>query len=863
VAGLPVSVLAQLRFRSTAALVGKLASQQDWLAAEAQGLSDALYLAIGAVKDERARPRLVGLRRALHQIRCPAASEWSPEIRALLPAALVERTSRWLRALDQQRHGRERLPAVLEDELARQRAVVWEVAADPGFQRALCQSSPALFRELEKWLISPERRPRRQVLVRLAKYLARAATKTSPFSTFMVSGFAAWSEIGPALRLMSGWEPRGVVELHGRLRDALANAFDRSALRDLLVVQVNPSVTRHGDQLSLLGRAPEEPIVTVPATPTVVEVLRVVEDEGPISFGALRENLTAASGNGGGDAVRGFLARLVAAGVLTIRPPADRASSPEGLARWLMECGGGDLDDVVPALYRLGRDLRRQVPVVDVSGYRQRQESLRHAVNSINERLGLAGIRVDRGLPVAQDSGVVLDTLAECGKPLWRPALDDLDVIRRWLALFNPVLALRLTLPELWRRRFAPGGRAPFLLLHRAVQEEVAGGRLGADLRRRLSGLPYTSTGRLPAEVPIPRIRELRQLRDEALRPFREVAEGASVVRVEPSRLARLVEGWPSWVEPWGSAACYLQPVPSTPDGLHLVLNRVDTGYGKGRSRVAHLIAQAGGKPPPDGDWAVRQAGPALAELGGTHGSTLNDRMRSVPHEISYPFTAGARRAAQLLPLHDLVVTHDPDRDLLRLRSTRLGTEVMALDLGMLARGLLPPAARLLCQAFGGPAPFRGFPAVTTSEPAGSSEVRYVPRAVVGRVVLRRAGWVVDATGVPRREAGEPDGDYLLRLTQWRRAAGIPTRCFVRALPPAIDGIQVAALSGKDRKPAYVDFENWLLTLALEKMLRSVAGSVVFEEALPDPETAAEPSDGPRVIELLVEVSAEKEPGNA
>jgi hypothetical protein len=124
-------------------------------------------------------------------------------------------------------------------------------------------------------------------------------------------------------------------------------------------------------------------------------------------------------------------------------------------------------------------------------------------------------------------------------------------------------------------------------------------------------------------------------------------------------------------------------------------------------------------------------------------------------------------------------------------------------------------------------------------------------------VGFRRAGGVVYARGARARTPGEPDADYLLRLTGWLRASGIPSRCFVRAQPVPGPG-SLTLLASKSRKPVYIDFENWFLVLAFANMLRTPARSLVFEEALPDPEGATEPSEAPRAVELLIELSDER-----
>jgi hypothetical protein len=131
-------------------------------------------------------------------------------------------------------------------------------------------------------------------------------------------------------------------------------------------------------------------------------------------------------------------------------------------------------------------------------------------------------------------------------------------------------------------------------------------------------------------------------------------------------------------------------------------------------------------------------------------------------------------------------------------------------------------------------------------------------RVEIGRVVVCRARWVVPTAQVPARPKGEPDAGYLLRMVEWLLAHDIPSRCFVRMNEtPTTDGPDGERRFDKSRKPVYVDFANWYLVQAFERMLAAAGPVVVFEEALPAPEDAPDPEHGPAsVTEFIVEISA-------
>src|SRR5262249_31336504 len=215
-AGVPVSALAGLRCERSFAEIERLIALDTWLGTEGAALSEALYAVIGAVGDPSARPGLVGLRRALHRVRMPSPREWNPALAALLPADLAQRVEQGVDQCANRKGVHDDLPGVLAGEREGAQARLRQALAHPGFRRALSQAAPTLLDDLDKWLLDQRHQLKPQKLLRLVKYLARAAAKTSPYSTFMSAGFGQWSQRGPAIAFRHPVEqPLGVLELDG------------------------------------------------------------------------------------------------------------------------------------------------------------------------------------------------------------------------------------------------------------------------------------------------------------------------------------------------------------------------------------------------------------------------------------------------------------------------------------------------------------------------------------------------------------------------------------------------------------------------------------------------------------------------
>lgn len=860
-AGLRATSLGGLRSIRTSAHVTGLVQAKEWLDGEGASLAAALHDVIGDAPAGPVKPGLVGLRRALHQGRAPGGRAWNEGIAQALATPLRERVSTWIARRRVHTQDLLVLPGIIAAEDRAAVAALREAAADPRFRRALHQATPPLSAELEKWLADERRIPQRQSLVRLAKYVARAATKTSPYSTFTISGLGAWIDSGPAIRMIPGTPVGCVSELYGSLLHNLSRMLCKEMkLEDAFLLGLNPSVSRRGETITFVRPQPRESIVSVPATPALNECLRAFGDDASHTLAELSARLSP----GNPESAERFVARLLEAGLVERRfPVADQSGDPLGdLSAWLAEHAPDHHADSVAAVDRLRDQLRRSVPVDEIGAHMAHQRALGAAVQDLAQRAGTSVEQVTgRSSRVVHENAVFLQTAVACDSRRWDPALRDLGVVCDWLATLDPGLPRRIVLGAYCRERFGSGSRVSLLELQRAVQEEIS----LPDAPDRSDAAREIAVAFQPAAPPtatwlagsrLPRLRTLEQVQRAAREAVLGPSGDGGVIRVDPAVLERLTATRPAWIAPADSYGCHVQPVDAG-GAMHLVVNSVGLGYGRGLSRVRFLIEQAGGAQPPAEPLRSSRAEPVLCELGAVFGLPLNQRTPELPYEIGYPLAVSDRPQEERLPLGDLDVVHDPRTDLAGVFSRSLGREVLVTHLGMMSELNLPPVAALLVQAFS-PSSFLMAGGMTVSSPQeavpASAGVVASPRVEVGRVVVRRARWTMAVEHVPQRGKGDSDAVHLLRLATWRRARGIPDTCFVR-MPvlgfPAGDDASVMA-ARKSRKPVFVDFASLHLISAFERMLRSCPGPmVIFEEALPSPDDS---SNHPHITEFLLEI---------
>ncbi|GAA3346698.1 hypothetical protein GCM10020358_58680 [Amorphoplanes nipponensis] len=881
IAGMPFPALTGLRLERTWDEVTRIRDERGRLGAEGELLAALLHEQVRLLTGTAHRPAVLTLRRRLHQGRRPPPSSWTPAVRAALPGPLAARIGAWLDRHAACDAAAARLDALLHEEHADKQVRLLAAAREPAFRRALAESSPTMSAELGKRLADPAHRPARKTLIRLARYLARAAAKTSPSSSFTTSGFGTWAADGPAVRF-TGTPAVGVPELSAPLVRSVERAVAaQPSVRPARLIRVNPSLVRSADRVRFLAARPTEQLIAMPAPALLRRCLELLDSATVTTVGGLGSAVAALAPTADAATVAGFVDHLLTSGLIEARLPVPEHATDRlgALLAWLARERLTIDAELAAAIAEVRDAVRRPAPVTDFDHHQRWRADTDHAVRRL-----LSGLDAPPDAPTAAPAGVtdaqqatlrhaavhdhVVHTaaVAELSARRWGPALADLDLVRRWLAALDPAAPLRLAATRLWPERFPPGGTVTFLDFHHAVQDarKHAATAAEAEVRRFLEVdalLPFSAAAALSQE---PRIRLFDRIRRRELDRLRQPVDADGVVRIDVDVLEKAIAGWPDWMRPPASLGCYVQ-TRGAGDEVRLVLNVAGTGHARGHSRLAWLLAEheGGGTPAPDRPAA--RPGPVRAELSGTFGSAVNCRRPALPYEIDYPFTVSGSPAPARIPLHDLVVVHDRDADQLVLRSARLGVAVTALHLGLMADFLLPPAARLLCLLFGEAHLLHpSVPLVPPeSEVLAPQRLGRQPRAEIGRVVVQRERWTVPVAAVPARAGGDTDAGYLLSLATWLRGQGIPDRTFVRVPDgsgPAGDGAGGAVRDAlaKARKPFPLDLADWFAVLAFERAVRLSPGPVTFEEVLPGPADALTTADGQqRATEFLVEVSGD------
>ncbi len=865
IAGLPAAAVEGLRCPDAAGCVGEILALEDRLDAEARAICAALYELIGDDRGPGGKPRLVGLRRAIHAGRRPTAHLVHEDVQRALAPELADLIRCWAGRLDRRDALYRQLPDLLRADVDAAAAALRATVAGPTMQLGLVYSHPAMFRDARHWVARSGGRPADKVAVRLARYVSRAAAKTSPLTTFTASGLGEWRDGGPPLALCDR-SPRSAVELDlTALHRMIVGLATRPATAGQMLVRVNPTATVDGDQVRFVAPGGSGTARAVRLTPAVDALLLRVPPG--TTRAQLRDRLaTAVADPAHAARADEFVDRLLRAGLLELHLPiADQALHPRAVLAWL----DGPARDLSgdPEVARLRTVLGQIADLLDA--YAASADATRRL--AYRERIdGAARDLAGRDDPPAfYENAVLPGTCLTADTGRWATTMDDLAAVTEFGRLYDPGLPARLMLPTYVAERYGPGAAIPFLCFYAAWEAELRDRPRPADRLVAAADLDpaqlWTRSGQAGTVAQdlttssIPDLARLGRLRQAASALLGRAPVGAdAAVTIAPGELRRAAAGCPGGPSQAGQPlSCYVQPYIA---GGHtrLVFNSARFGLGTGRTRIRHLVRTAHGPDAvadPSQPLPAPHDGPLYVEVESAFGSSLNQRDPAVDLVLAYPGTVSARPERCRVPLGELRVVHDPSAGRVRLEWTRAGREVQPVHLGLLAVPMLPPAVRFLVGAFSAASYLFTPSLLAWSEVAGATplDIRSWPRLQAGGVTLRRAGWWVPSALVPRRAAGQSDAAYLLDLARWRRRVGLPERCFVRA---AASGWRAdAALLGKERKPMYVDFGSWHLVRVFERMAGPADVDITVEEALPDLADLPRTESGERrVVELVVEL---------
>jgi hypothetical protein len=888
IAGLPVQAVAGLRAGGAAAWAGELLDTERLLSAGKDELAGPLEAAVGRAAGDAVRRQLLEIKRSVFNLRLPRNAGNLGGLAGALDDGALRLLRDWVALRRHYEAELARGPGLLAAELHRCRQHLRELGSHSGLRAGILLASPSLDTHLSRYLGAEpgplskrERRQERSLL----EYVYRTAYKTSPFSTLTAVALGRF-EPGSGAVLAADVPPqpwRSHTRLNlaslGRIGDAMVASPD--LLADL-PVRVTSGWRLDADRIRYVRRqrlpGDEDAAVTMDVlqenlfylmSGTFLEDLLAIAPGGStIRFGDLAQRLHEADPERRGlPDVRLYLGHLVRLGLLTIPALHLDSHHPDPVRHFRDRIAGLDAwwsADLAARLDELA-GLAGSYREAPLDKRRALLTGIREGVVGALRLLGRDEATAPR---TALYEDVSLGDAAVTADPgVWAggliPALTGLS---RMLPVFDLTLSNRFMAKGFFRARFGRGGTCADLAqfthdFHLDVYDQY----LQYNGRRRM----FDDEGEYVRQVNWFHQPEVEALDDARIALVRQMRSAYAALPPRASELVlddAFIDGvaakLPGCLGDLDPRSFFLQVanVGGQPLG---VVNRVYSGLTLLFSRFAHCFADAGDDCLPAGLRAalagLQPEGAVFAELtGGYDTANLNAHPSLLPYELVCPGDVSFRPPAEQIAVDDLIITDDPAADRLALRSRRLGCEVIPVYLGFLMPLALPEIQRLLLT----------FSYTTmaqidlwsgTDKPLGDAPIGGHPRVRYRNLIVQRQVWKTDPARVPARAASQSDAEWFLSWARWRREHSLPRWVFATPDAPMFGERPAAGAAPVERKPHFVDFEDFLSLTLLDNLIKAAGRRLVLVEMLPDPgQLWLRSGTGHWVTELTVELDGRR-----
>lgn len=852
--------------------IDALLSRLDALRAE---LVARLFAAVPRASAEL-RPFLLSVKRDCHNGRPIRGRARDPRWRALcdLAGPVAERLIDTEAELGDKE---ERFAAAYTSELRRQRGLLWRTLDDPSFARGLALASPDLFRSLRGCGASnaaPGRKTQK-IELSLLRYVTRAATKLSPFSTLtpVTLGSLRGDPTIPGLRLIcERRQGRSLVRARPVFLHRIGALLRRfRPLRNALRVELNDSLVETApgrfrylrpqywevDESGVLRQQPDALVSVSPRGTLIHRVIALLSDAAP-RYCELITMLARELPDLGRDRLEAEIDRLAHLGVvhLVLPWPAHDVHLEKRMLEHLRNVprslGLEDLVDRLDRLVALEEDyastddpaasiqaMNRLVDDITVSAAvlagldPEVIEPASRTRQSINEDVYL---RPATNSPRAARMGIV-----ELSRSSAEEAVRNADLLAQISALFDDRHEFRLLLSALARDIWADRQDVGFL---ESLQQTRAFWQdyMTFHFEQRRTGSTEVRTWN---PLGLPQVEALHRWRVHA----KELLDGCAREvgdewHVAPDRLQELLDEAPDGLIdpcPWG---VMLMMQPASADGSRWVLNQFKEGTGRYSSRYTPVMDGAARE-----EYLSFLRARSVIELDGepVHlldvlclpDSNVNVHCPQTVSVLTAPGVDANLSGHRRLRLRDLRLTFDGPSGCPRLRGPD-GQRYLPVHLGFAYEAHLPTLLRYLCVF--GPSELKGL------RPRGGSrqqgEVITAGRVVLGNLVLQRRRWQVPTRRLKEALACGDDAKAFVAINRLRQGWGVPERVFYN------DRLPHPIFTHRD-KPQYLDFTSPLFLPLLRRALDDRT-SISFTEMLPTPEMCPTDALGLRWVAEVV-----------
>jgi len=803
-------------------------------------LQTELYEVIPTLQDKEHRQKLLNLKRTIMKLH-PLDNE---QLRVLIDSGIAESRVRRYNTLIE--HKLVKLEVLANNAAIRDSTRVTtalkELGSATSVQNAILMSSDTVSEMLNDYLVDNpfSQKSTRQMEMTLMRYIIRAMTKTSPFSTFTHVGEISWTlghnlpnlpstradtYINPKL----GWSVLNMV---------VGNSDDRDRY-----VRLNPNVTVKGNELRVYSQrltwtsstsAMQDQFAILRVSEDIYNVLNVFRDSPRINLNNLVTRLSERTSNAGK-----LVRELLKVGVLIDEHSMDEHSF-DTILQLIKNSKFNQYLNIKDNIETL-KNLSKEYGESEDFSHRRiiLQETKRVATDMyIHDELK------DK-IPVP----IILENSYTRSPVQIDPTNMDkiyLELCRfaRVCGVFDPLLGIRETQTAFFLKQ---NTRSMDLVeFYKAWNQfvkdeetEYTIKQASPENRKRHRLLKYNP-------LQLDSISVNHKIHSEVLRLIRDNLDHEEVDIEGAFRNQPVTHNM-------SNIAILGQVHAVKGDPKYFIVNQATDGYGSMFGRFAPQLSDELTRKIRDNN-ARGADNEHIADINGFFGYVGDFRPRFTRQVIVYPGSQLASDATNLL-VSDLRVIYDPKSKSIKLLQKSTGHIVIPKYLGSLLTYYLPPFARFLAHlsSVGSLSnPLHLFiPNLLEDFP---EKIIKLPRIKFGNhLALARRAWIVPSKLIPPRLPHVSYLDYMDTLLHWFAANRIPHRFFLK-IDDSFRLSSTEKVRNVDRKPKYIDLRTYYLIRDLERAIRLSPTYLYLEEVDPDQYSTLSLFNASYAIEFAFEV---------
>ncbi|WDF55254.1 lantibiotic dehydratase [Mucilaginibacter sp. KACC 22063] len=269
-----------------------------------------------------------------------------------------------------------------------------------------------------------------------------------------------------------------------------------------------------------------------------------------------------------------------------------------------------------------------------------------------------------------------------------------------------------------------------------------------------------------------------------------------------------------------------------------LIVNSFYSGYGKMFSRFLHMFDDEVTTEIKKQNDNLRPVESIFCELqdASFHGANLHPALFN--NEIRMPGGHNSLPIEKQLSVFDISISPCHDKEELMLMDNKSGKRIYPFDMGFqVPKGRSELYNFLTTFSYAEKTSFHILIHYITKafiNKFEQSDLIFIPRiTLTDRLILKRNQWIIKTSEIPIIQIGEEEYNYYIRLQEWKIKHQIPDRVFIRLQGEGINSKLSDRINIDDRKPQFLDLTSPLYITLLLKLLKKAADKILLEEMLP------------------------------